>query len=88
MANPLYSAFAMEQTAEHERAGVNSVMTLMWEVGWAIGPYLSGVVQARYGFAPLFISTAVLYSVAVTLTWLFFRSSETGVTNATSQRVV
>lgn len=76
MSNPLYSAFAMEQTPERERAAVNSVMQLMWEIGWTVGPYLSGVVQARYGFAPLFVSTAVLYSLAAGLTWLFFRAAE------------
>ena len=76
MAAPLYSAFAMEQTPERERGAVNSVMQLMWEVGWTVGPYLSGVVQARYGFAPLFISTATLYGIAIGLTWVFFRSAE------------
>ncbi len=77
MSNPLYSAFSMEQTPERERGAVNSVMALMWEVGWTVGPYLSGVVQARYGFAPLFISTATLYGLAISLTWLFFRNAET-----------
>ncbi len=77
MSNPLYSAFAMERTPERERAAVNSVMQLMWEVGWTVGPYLSGVVQARYGFAPLFLSTAVLYSLAIVLTWAFFHNAET-----------
>lgn len=76
MSNPLYSAFAMEQTPERERGAVNSVMQLMWEVGWTVGPYLSGVVQARYGFAPLFLSTATLYGIAIGLTWLFFRNTE------------
>lgn len=76
MSSPLYSAFAMEQTPVRERAAVNSVMQLMWEVGWAVGPYLSGVVQARWGFAPLFLSTAVLYAVAITLTWRFFAGAE------------
>lgn len=76
MSNPLYSAFAMERTPERERAAVNSVMQLMWEVGWTVGPYLSGVVQARYGFAPLFVSTAVLYSLAIGLTWAFFHNAE------------
>lgn len=76
MSNPLYSAFAMERTPERERAAVNSVMQLMWEVGWTVGPYLSGVVQARYGFAPLFLSTAALYSLAILLTWGFFRDAE------------
>jgi MFS family permease len=76
MSSPLYSAFAMEQTPERERGAVNSVMTLMWEVGWTVGPYLSGVVQARYGFAPLFLSTAILYGIAIGLTWVFFRNTE------------
>ena len=76
MSSPLYSAFAMEQTPERERGAVNSVMQLMWEVGWTVGPYLSGVVQARYGFAPLFVSTATLYGIAIGLTWVFFRSAE------------
>jgi len=76
MSSPLYSAFAMEQTPEHERAAVNSVLTLMWQVGWAVGPYLSGLVQAGYGFAPLFVATAVLYLAATALMWLFFRQAE------------
>jgi MFS family permease len=76
MSNPLYSAFAMERTPERERGAVNSVMQLMWEVGWTVGPYLSGVVQARYGFAPLFISTATLYGIAIGMTWVFFHSVE------------
>lgn len=76
MSNPLYSSFVMEQTVEHERAAVNSVLTLMWQAGWAVGPYLSGVVQAGYGFAPLFIATAALYAVATALMWLFFRQVE------------
>jgi predicted MFS family arabinose efflux permease len=42
-------------------------------VGWAVGPYISGVVQQRWGFTPLFISTAVLYAIAISLTWIFFR---------------
>ena len=52
------------------------MLQLMWEVGWTVGPYISGVVQARYGFAPLFISTATLYSLAIGLMWLFFRNTE------------
>jgi MFS family permease len=77
LSNPLYAAFAMERTAERERGAVNSMMQLMWEVGWTVGPYLSGVVQARWGFSPLFIATASLYGVAIGLTWLFFHHAET-----------
>lgn len=76
MSNPLYSAFVMGRTPERERAAVNSVMQIMWEVGWTVGPYLSGVIQARLGFGPLFLSTAALYSLAIGLTWWFFREAE------------
>jgi predicted MFS family arabinose efflux permease len=76
LSNPRYSAFAMERTAERERGAVNSMMQLMWEVGWTVGPYLSGVVQARWGFGPLFVATALLYNLATGLTWLYFRHAE------------
>jgi len=45
MANPLYSAFAMERTAETERGAVNSLLNISWMLGWAVGPYISGLVQ-------------------------------------------
>ena len=76
MASPLYSAFAMEHTSEAERGSVNSVMQLSWNVGWAIGPYVSGAVQARWGFAPLFAATSVFYAGAIGLTWQLFHASE------------
>jgi MFS family permease len=76
MAVPLYHAFAMEQIREREQGTVNSVIELAWQVGWAVGPYLSGVVQQRYGFTPLFITTGVLYLSSIGLTWAFFSDRE------------
>jgi MFS family permease len=76
MAVPLYHAFAMEQIREREQGTVNSVIELAWQVGWAVGPYVSGVVQQRYGFTPLFIATGVLYLGSIALTWVFFRDRE------------
>ena len=76
MAVPLYGAFAMEQVGENEQATVNSVKELAWSFGWAVGPYLSGVIQDSYGFTPLFIMTGVLYGAAILLTWLFFREND------------
>jgi MFS family permease len=72
MAVPLYSAFAMEQVSEREQGTVNSIKELAWQVGWAVGPYISGVVQQSYGFTPLFITTGILYASAIVVTWLFF----------------
>ena len=74
MVAPLFDAFTMEQTPAAEQGAVNSMRGLAWNVGWAIGPYISGVVQARHGFAPLFIATAILYGLANMLTWIFFRT--------------
>ncbi len=73
MVAPLFDAFALEQTHETEHGTVNSIRNLAWNVGWTVGPYISGVVQQRYGFSPLFISTAILYGIAISLTWIFFR---------------
>ncbi len=72
MASPLYSAFCMEHTPEHQQGFVNSIVNLSWNLGWAIGPFVSGVVQQSYGFAPLFVATAVLYFIAIVLQWKFF----------------
>ena len=78
MAAPLYSAFAMEQTPAREQGTVNSVVELSWRVGWAVGPYISGVVQESYGFTPLFLATGVLYTLSIILTWVFFHDAEEG----------
>jgi MFS family permease len=72
MSAPLYSAFCMEHTPEHQQGFVNSILNLSWNIGWAVGPFVSGVVQQSYGFAPLFIATAVLYFFAIVLQWEFF----------------
>lgn len=76
MANPMFSAFAMERTPDHDRGSVNSLLNISWMFGWAVGPYISGLVQKNYGFSPLFISTFILYTISTGLVWLFFRHTE------------
>ncbi|HVN54730.1 MAG TPA: MFS transporter [Anaerolineaceae bacterium] len=76
MAYPLYNAFSMEQIATDEQGAVNSLLGLTWQIGFAIGPYISGVVQEKYGFTPLFIATTVLYFAATLFSWLFLRKME------------
>jgi MFS family permease len=76
MSAPLYSAFCMEHTPEKQQGFVNSILSLSWNVGWAVGPYISGLVQERYGFTPLFITTSILYFTAIALTWHFFVRTE------------
>ena len=76
MAAPLYSAFCMEQTPEKEQGLVNSILNISWQLGWAVGPYISGIVQENYGFTPLFIATGILYTTAISLTWILFHGAE------------
>lgn len=76
MSAPLYSAFCMEQTPEHQQGLASSVLNVAWLIGWAVGPYLSGVVQQRFGFSPLFIATTILYLIAVGVMWKMFHNSE------------
>ncbi|MGA2110819.1 MAG: MFS transporter [Anaerolineales bacterium] len=73
MASPLYSAFAMEQAPESGRGLVSSVLIVTTQIGLSCGPFVSGFVQDRWGFSPLFISTAILYALAAAATWTFFR---------------
>jgi MFS family permease len=76
MSVPLYDAFAMEQVPENEQATVNSVKNLAWNLGGAIGPFISGLVQQYYGFTPLFISTSFLYALATAFIWFLLRPLE------------
>jgi MFS family permease len=75
MGNPLYSAFAMEQVVERERATVSGLMGMSWNLGWTIGPYLSGYMQANpaIGWKPIFGITCTLYVAASVLEKVFFQ---------------
>lgn len=76
MSAPLYSAFCMEKTPAHQQGVASSVLNVAWLVGWSVGPYISGVVQQRYGFSPLFIATPILYLIAVGVMWRMFHNEE------------
>ncbi len=76
MASPLYSAFSMEVSEPQDQGAVSSMLNISWQAGWAVGPILSGFIQQDYGFAPLFISTVVLYTISTILVWLFFGDTE------------
>jgi MFS family permease len=75
MGNPLYSAFAMEQVVERERATVSGLLGMSWNIGWTIGPYVSGYMQANpnIGFKPIFVITCTLYVVASIVEKVYFQ---------------
>jgi MFS family permease len=78
MGNPLYSAFAMEQVGERERATVSGMMGMSWNIGWTIGPFVSGYMQAHpdIGFQPIFVITCTLYILAAVLERRFFQRTD------------
>ncbi len=78
MGSPLYQAFAMEQVSARERATLSGLLGMSWTIGWTIGPYLSGYMQAQphIGFKPIFVTTCVLYTGASVLERAFFQSQD------------
>ena len=77
MSAPLFDAYSMELTAENEQGTINSIRNWAWNVGWAVGPYISGVIQQRYGFSPIFLITLFLYAIGIFLTWSYFGKQQT-----------
>jgi hypothetical protein len=78
--NPIFNAFAMDQVSPPERATLSAAMSLTWSLGWVIaGPWYS-LLQATLGFdrgyAVNFVTIIVLYSVATSLYWTWFRNAE------------
>lgn len=85
--NPILNAFAMEQVRPDERATMAAAMSVLWSVGWVIaGPWYS-LVQANLGFergyTVAFVTIIVLYSVATSLYWWWFRDAEAPLAVAT-----
>jgi MFS family permease len=72
MGGPVYQAFVMEHVEEESRATVASLVSMANNFGWAFSPTISGWLQVKYGFNPVFMTTITLYSVAVFLYWYFF----------------
>ncbi len=72
MGGPVYETFVMEHVEASARATVASLVSMAWNFGWAFSPTISGWLQVRYGFAPPFLGTIILYSLSITLYWAFF----------------
>lgn len=76
MSSPLIENFAMLVSEPEEQATIASVRGMGWQTGQAVGIFVSGLVQTRFGFSPLFITTGFLYILSTFLTWIYFRPKE------------
>jgi len=72
MSTPIYQTFVMERVDPSARATVASLVSMSWNFGWAFSPMVSGWLQVRYGFAPPFVLTILLYTLSTALYWAFF----------------
>lgn len=72
-ATPLLQTFVMEAMPQALRARATSVMSLVWNLGWALSTLAAGGVIERFGYAMPFYVTATLYATAATTFWLAFR---------------
>ena len=82
MSSPLIENFAMLVSEPQEQGVISSVRGIGWQTGQAIGIFISGLVQTRFGFSPLFITTGLLYIISIFLTWTHFRPKEKELTYA------
>jgi len=79
LSNPIYQTFVLEQVKPEIQALSASLIGVAFQFGWAFSPYLSGWFLTTYGnlgFVPITLGTAILYALAVIITWAFFRNAE------------
>ena len=75
---PLVQAFVMEALPPSLRARSTSLITLVWNCGWAVSATLSGIIIQRFGYDVPFYITAVLYASAALSFYASFRRHREG----------
>jgi MFS family permease len=75
---PLVQAFVMESLPQSLRARSASLITLVWNCGWAFSATASGFIIQRFGYHVPFYITAVLYGLAATIFYRAFRGAPEG----------
>ncbi len=72
MSGPVYQTFVMEHVELEARATVASLVSMANSFGWAFSPSISGWLQVKYGFGPVYAGVIVLYSISTFLYWRYF----------------
>ena len=76
LSGPVYQTFILEQVPTNACALATSLNNIAFQFGWVLSPQLSGWLQIRYGFTPVFLSTSILYAIGIAITWAFFHGRE------------
>ncbi|NTU78713.1 MAG: MFS transporter [Chloroflexales bacterium] len=61
---PMNDALVMRYTPPQQRGMATSLMSVLWSGGWAAAAVVSGVVQLRWGFAPIIVAVALSYALS------------------------
>ncbi len=72
MTEPLYASFVVARATGGQRALLGSLYQMTWNVGFSLGPWISGVLQARGGFGLAFGVAIACQALATVLIALFF----------------
>ena len=70
---PLLNTFIMEALPSELRSTATGVITLLWNVGWALSATLAGGVIQQFGYEVPFYATASLYGAAAIYFYRSFR---------------
>jgi len=73
LSNPLIANFNMEVLQAHERATVNSLINLVWSLGWAVSGWAGGYIMHSISYTLPYGLTFVLYSASIATFYFFFR---------------
>jgi MFS family permease len=73
---PVMNAYSMEQVEETQQATLSSVQELSWQASWGIGPFISGILQDRRGFSPVFLLSFGATCFSAVMHDYFFRKSD------------
>ncbi len=74
LANPLVSSFSLEVVDGRERATVNSLLNMVWSLGWALSGWAGGWIMQNVSYTLPYGFTFVLYTVSILLFYHFFQT--------------
>ncbi len=71
-AGPPLQAYFMESVSPDQRVVASGVFNVSWQLAWAIGAGIGGLLIRAAGYPSLFIGAAVLYAISVVLVAVWF----------------
>ncbi|MBN1922865.1 MAG: MFS transporter [Anaerolineae bacterium] len=72
LSGPVYQTMVMEESDESTRTTAASLYNMIWNMGRAISPSISGPIQQVYGFDPVFGLTIGSYAISVYMVYRWF----------------